>query len=65
MLFQGIAQSFLVRLPMAFAMSRMMPDSLVYLGVSAPTATVFGILINLIYFLIYSPKALRSTEKKE
>lgn len=64
-LFQGIAQSFLVRLPMAFAMSRLMPDSLVYLGVSAPTATVFGIIINLVYFLIYSPKALKSTGEKE
>ena len=64
-LFQGIAQSFLVRLPMAFAMSRLMPDSLVYLGVSAPTATVFRIIINLVYFLIYSPKALKSTGEKE
>lgn len=60
-LFQGIAQSFLVRLPMAFVMSRMMPDSLVYLGGSAPAATVFGIAINLVYFLFYSQKALERT----
>ena len=53
-LIQGIAQSFLVRLPMAYLMSRMFPDSLVYIGAAAPTATVFGIVINLIYFMIYT-----------
>lgn len=57
-LFQGIAQSFLVRLPMAYVMSRIMPDSLVYVGAAAPTATVFGIVINLVYFLIFSKKEL-------
>jgi putative MATE family efflux protein len=55
-LFQGMAQSFLVRLPMAFVMSRLMPDSLVYIGMSAPTATLFGILINGIYFIYYQKK---------
>ena len=60
-MFQGMAQSFLVRLPMAYVMSRMMPDSLVYIGVAAPTATVFGILINLIYFLFFSKKELEKT----
>lgn len=64
-LFQGIAQSFLVRLPMAFVMSRLMPDSLVYLGVSAPAATIFGIVINLVYFLFYSQKELERSEKRE
>lgn len=63
-LFQGIAQSFLVRLPLAYAASRLMPDSLVYLGVAAPAATIFGIIINLIYFLIYSPKALQTAGEK-
>lgn len=63
-LFQGIAQSFLVRLPLAYAASRLTPDSLVYLGVAAPAATVFGIIINLIYFLIYSPKALQAAGEK-
>ena len=60
-LFQGIAQSFLVRLPMAYVMSRMMPDSLVYVGAAAPMATVFGIAINLVYFLIFSRRELSRT----
>lgn len=55
---QGMAQSFLVRLPMAYIMSQKMQDSLVYIGAAAPTATVFGILINFIYFLFYSKKEL-------
>lgn len=55
-LLQGVAQSFLVRLPMAFAMSRLFPDSLVYIGSVAPTATVFGILINFIFFLYFTRK---------
>jgi Na+-driven multidrug efflux pump len=55
-MFQGVAQSFIVRLPMAYVMSRMFPDSLVYIGSAAPTATVFGIIINLIYYIIYTRK---------
>lgn len=60
-MFQGLAQSFLVRLPVAFVMSRLMPDSLVYIGVAAPLATVFGIVINLAYFMRYSRKELIKT----
>jgi Na+-driven multidrug efflux pump len=51
---QGVAQSFIVRLPMAYAMSRLVPDSLVYIGMSAPTATVFGIIINAAYFVYFT-----------
>lgn len=64
-LMQGIAQSFLVRLPMAFVMSRLMPDSLVYLGAAAPAATLFGIAINLVYFLFYSQKELERVEAQK
>ncbi len=55
-LLQGMAQSFLVRLPIAYYMSVHHPDTLVYIGVVAPMATVFGILINMIYFLPFSKK---------
>jgi Na+-driven multidrug efflux pump len=55
---QGIAQSFIVRLPVAYVMSRMFPDTLVYVGMAAPMATVFGIVINLIYFISFSRKEL-------
>ena len=53
---QGIAQSFIVRLPMSFLMSIQPDASLTMIGLAAPTATVFGILINLTYFFIYSKK---------
>lgn len=55
---QGVAQSFLVRIPVAYAMSEWMPDSLVYIGAVAPLATMFGILINMIYFLPFSKQQL-------
>ena len=60
-MFQGMAQSFLVRLPMAYIMSKMMQDSLVYIGAAAPTATVFGIVINFIYFMYFSKQELIRT----
>ncbi len=53
---QGIIQSFGVRIPMSFILSKMMQDSLMYMGAAAPTATVVGILINVIYFAYYTNK---------
>ncbi len=50
-MFQGIAQSFLVRLPVSFLMSIQPNASLTMIGLAAPTATVFGILINFIYYI--------------
>lgn len=61
-LLQGMAQSFLVRLPMAYIMSRKMPDSLVYIGAAAPAATVFGIMINMAYYIVFAKRELERTE---
>lgn len=47
---QGLLQSFLVRLPMSFIMSRIPNASLTGIGLAAPTATVFGIILCLIYY---------------
>ncbi len=47
---QGLIQTLLVRLPMAYIMSIQPDASLTKIGLSAPTATVFGILLNLGYF---------------
>ena len=55
-LLQGMAQSFIVRLPMAYMMTKIFPDSLVYIGAAAPAATVFGIMINLVFFWVYTSK---------
>lgn len=53
---QGIAQSFIVRLPMSYFMSIKENASLMEIGFAAPSATVFGILINLVFYIIYNKK---------
>ncbi len=47
---QGIAQTFMVRLPVSYYMSIQPNTTLQAIGTAAPLATVFGILINLAYF---------------
>ncbi|MGN1014471.1 MAG: MATE family efflux transporter [Butyricicoccus sp.] len=59
---QGVAQSFIVRLPMSYLMSIQPNASLTMIGLAAPSATVFGIVINLIYFLWYTRKMDTSQE---
>lgn len=48
---QGLAQSFIVRLPMSYIMSVRPVGGLTGIGLAAPTATVFGILLCTIYYL--------------
>jgi putative MATE family efflux protein len=47
---QGLAQTFVVRLPMSYIMSIQPGATLTMIGWAAPSATVFGILLNLIYY---------------
>lgn len=47
---QGLAQAFLVRLPMSYVMSIRPNASLTGIGFAAPTATMFGILLCLFYY---------------
>lgn len=49
-MFQGLAQSFLVRLPMSYFMSIQPEASLMNIGLAAPAATVFGIVLCMIYY---------------
>ena len=49
---QGLAQSFIVRLPMSYFMSIQPGISLAYIGMAAPSATCFGIVLCLIYYMI-------------
>lgn len=53
---QGIAQTFLVRLPMSYLMSIQPNATLTMIGLAAPTATCFGIIINIVYFIYLSKK---------
>ena len=48
---QGIAQTFIVRLPMTWFMSIQPDASLTMIGLAAPCATVFGIVINVFYYV--------------
>lgn len=47
---QGLAQSLLVRLPMSYFMSVQPDASLTRIGLAAPAATVFGILLCTVYY---------------
>ena len=57
---QGLAQTFIVRLPMSYFMSIQPGASLTMIGLAAPCATVFGIVINLTYFVILNRKKSNS-----
>ena len=48
---QGLVQTLLVRLPMAYFMSVQPNASLTMIGLSAPTSTAVGILLNICFFL--------------
>ncbi len=54
---QGIAQTFLVRLPMSYMMSIRENASLTYIGLAAPSATILGILLNVLFFVHFNKKA--------
>lgn len=59
---QGLAQTFIVRLTMAYIMT-MQPDvSLFKIALSAPSATIFGIVLNVAYYFYYR-KQLPATEE--
>lgn len=57
---QGLAQSFLIRLPMSYVMSIQPNASLTSIGLAAPTATAFGIALCTIYYLRINALCQRS-----
>jgi putative MATE family efflux protein len=50
---QGLAQTLLVRLPLAYIMSIQPNASLTGIGLAAPVATVAGIILNFIFYFRY------------
>lgn len=60
---QGMAQTFLVRLPVSFIMSIQPDATLTMIGIAAPLATVFGIVINTIMYIIKKKKFEANGEK--
>lgn len=53
---QGLVQTLLVRLPLAYFMSIQSNASLTNIGLSAPIATCFGIVLNVIFFIMFTKK---------
>ena len=53
---QGLVQTLLVRLPLAYYMSIQTDASLTKIGFAAPAATIFGIVLNVIYYLYANRK---------
>lgn len=60
---QGLIQTLLVRLPLAYYMSIQPNASLTKIGFAAPAATMFGILLNVIFFIVWKGKQDDRTEK--
>lgn len=50
---QGLAQTFIVRLPVAYVMTALPNPTLFKIALAGPSATVFGILLNVIYYFYY------------
>ena len=62
---QGLVQTLLVRLPLAYVMSIQPHASLTKIGLAAPVATCFGIVLNVIFYLIFSRKMEWERKNKE
>ncbi len=56
---QGLAQSFLVRLPMSYIMSIQPDANLMNIGLAAPSATIFGIILNFAFLVWFGKKMKR------
>jgi len=53
---QGLIQTLLVRLPLAYYMSIQPDASLTKIGFAAPVATMFGIVLNIIFYIYCNRK---------
>lgn len=56
-MFQGLFQTLLVRLPMSYYMSIQPDANLTSIGIAAPTSTLVGVLLNVAFFLYLERKA--------
>ena len=58
---QGLVQTLLVRLPMAYIMSIQPNASLTMIGLAAPTSTVVGIVLNVCFFLVLERRSKKAS----
>lgn len=54
---QGLVQTLLVRLPLAYFMSIQENASLTKIGLAAPVSTIVGIVLNIVFYLYLSRKS--------
>ena len=60
---QGLVQTLLVRLPMAYLMSIQPNASLTKIGLAAPTSTLVGIVLNVVFYLYLEHRSRREAEQ--
>lgn len=60
---QGLIQTLLVRLPIAYYMSIQPDASLTNIGLAAPIATCVGIVLNVIFYMAISGKKKKVKEQ--
>lgn len=60
---QGLVQTLLVRLPMAYLMSIQPNASLTKIGLAAPTSTLVGIALNVVFYLYLEQRSRREAEQ--
>jgi Na+-driven multidrug efflux pump len=53
---QGLVQTLLVRLPLSYFMSIQPDTNLTKIGIAAPVATVFGIMLNVVFYICVNRK---------
>lgn len=61
---QGLIQTLLVRLPLAYFMSIQPNASLTKIGLAAPVATCFGIVLNVIFYFVFMKKMHLKSKRK-
>ena len=57
---QGLIQTLLVRLPLAYYMSIQPDASLTKIGFAAPVATIFGIVLNVVFYIYCNKKEAKA-----
>lgn len=57
---QGLIQTLLIRLPLAYVMSIQPNASLTNIGLAAPVSTVAGVIMSVTYFIYLNRKAVRN-----
>ena len=57
---QGLIQTLLIRLPLAYVMSVQPNASLTNIGLAAPVSTVAGVIMSVTYFIYLNRKAVRN-----